>query len=282
MAVWVDCARLAARIWSTTDDVYHARMAGYAELTNGSVWYDERGGGEPLVLLHGGAVDSRFFEHNVGPLSERFRVITTDLWGHGRTADREGPFSFESFATDVAELIEQVVGGPAHVLGHSIGADVALVLALRRPDLIRRLVNTSGGLNIHPEFGTEGGVSDEQVEQTVAFLGSRYGEVSPDGEDHFRVVVRKDFDLSANEPTPTAEDVAAITARTLVMASDDDIVPLENFIALYRAIPNSELAIVPGTSHFLLQEKPDACNAIIVDFLANDPVPTVAPIRRAG
>ena len=85
-------------------------MAGYIELTNGSIWYDEQGQGEALVLLHGGAVDARFFEHNVAPLAEHYRVITTDLWGHGRTADRAGPFTLESFATDVAELIERVAG----------------------------------------------------------------------------------------------------------------------------------------------------------------------------
>src|SRR5687768_12845874 len=105
-----------------------ADMAGYAELTNGSVWYEERGSGDPLVLLHGGAVDARFFEHNLEGLAGHFRVISTDLWGHGRTADREGPFSLESFASDVAELIERIAGGPAHVLGHSIGATVALTL----------------------------------------------------------------------------------------------------------------------------------------------------------
>jgi hypothetical protein len=50
---------------------------------------------------------------------------------------------------------------------------------------------------------------------------------------------------------------------------------------MYEGIPNSELAVVPGTSHFLLQEKPALCNTIIVDFLTTQPVPTVAPIRRA-
>jgi pimeloyl-ACP methyl ester carboxylesterase len=256
-------------------------MSGYAALTNGDVWYDEQGRGDPLVLLHGGAVDARFFDQNVGPLAERFRVIRTDLWGHGRTGDREDPFSLEAFASDVAELIERVAGGPAHVLGHSIGAAVALILALRRPDLVLRMVQISGGFRIDAEIGTEGRSIDETIEQTVAYLGARYGDVSPDGEAHFPVVVRKDFELSAREPNLTAEEVGAITARTLVMAADDDITTLEHTLDFYRALPEGELAIVPGTSHFLLQEKPTLCTAIILDFLANDPVATVAPNRRS-
>jgi pimeloyl-ACP methyl ester carboxylesterase len=256
-------------------------MAGYAELANGRVWYDESGQGEPVVLLHGGAVDSRFFDHNVGALAERFRVITTDLWGHGRTADRERDFSLESFATDVSELIEQVAGGSAHLVGHSIGAAVALILARRRPELVRQLVQVSGGFDHEADVGTQGMGLDEMVEQPVAFLGARDGEVSPDGEAHFPVVVRKDFELSSREPALTAEEVGAVSARTLVMVADDDITTLEHSLEFYRALPNSELAVVPGTSHFLLQEKPALCNTIVLDFLTSDPVPTVAPVRRA-
>lgn len=256
-------------------------MGTYAELTQGSVWYDELGEGEPLVLLHGGAVDSRFFEHNVGPLAERFRVIAADLWGHGRSADRDGSFSYDSFATDVEELIERVAGGSAHLVGHSIGSVVALTVAMRRPELVRKLVIISGAFDRRTAIGGGDSVSDEQVEQTVAFLGTRYGEVSPDGEEHFPVVVRKDFELSTREPELTAEEVGVVTARTLIMVADDDIQSLEHTLDLYRAIPDSELAVVPGTSHFLLQEKPEACNAIILDFLVKDPVSTVAPMRRA-
>jgi pimeloyl-ACP methyl ester carboxylesterase len=254
----------------------------YGELTSGRVWYHEQGQGEPLVLLHGGAVDSRFFDQNVSAIAERFRVITTDLWGHGRTADRDGPFSLESFATDVSELIEQVVGAPAHVLGHSIGSAVALTLAMRRSDLVRKLVQVSGGFDHRAEVTMEGMGIDQMVEGTVAFLGARYGEVSPDGEDHFSVVVRKDFELSAREPAFTAQEVGAVKNRTLVMVADDDITTFEHSLEFYRALPNSELAVVPGASHFLLQEKPALCNAIILDFLSNDPVPTVAPMRRAS
>ncbi len=81
------------------------------------------------------------------------------------------------------------------------------------------------------------------------------------------------------EPILTSEDLGNISCRTLVMFGDDDEVRLEHAVALYRALPDAELAIVPGTSHGLLVEKPDLCNALIVDFLTTDPMPTFAPIR---
>jgi pimeloyl-ACP methyl ester carboxylesterase len=254
----------------------------YLDLPQGSIWYEEQGTGDPLILVHGGAVDARFFEHNVGPLAKHFRVIAIDLWGHGRTADREGPFSLESFSTDVAALIEQVTDGSAHVLGHSIGSTVALDLTMRRPELVRQLIQISGGYDVAADASDREFDIDAMVAATVDFLGATYGAVSPDGEEHFAVVTRKDFELSTREPTFTAEQIGTIPHRTLVMVADDDITPISHQIDFYQALPRGELAIVPGTSHFLLQEKPALCNAIILDFLTNDPAPTVAPIRRAG
>ena len=253
-------------------------MGAYLDLPGGQVWYDEQGSGPPVVLIHGGAVDSRFFKDNVPALTDRFRVISVDLWGHGRSPDRDGPFSLASFSDDVAAVIERVAGGRAHVLGHSIGSVVALDLAMRHPERIDRLIVASGGFDSSEEQIPD---IDAAVAGTVQFLGATYGEVSPDGEEHFAVVTRKDFELSSREPRWTEADLARISARTLVLSADDDLTQLTHTVAMYLAIPDSELAIVPGTSHFFLQEKPDAANAIIRSFLADDPVPTVAPIRRA-
>jgi pimeloyl-ACP methyl ester carboxylesterase len=80
----------------------------------------------------------------------------------------------------------------------------------------------------------------------------------------------------------TVAELGTIPCRTLVMLCDDDEIRLEHRIALYRALPNAELAVMAGTSHGLLVEKPKLCNATIIDFLANDPVSTFAPIRRAS
>ncbi|OLE48213.1 MAG: hypothetical protein AUI36_21125 [Cyanobacteria bacterium 13_1_40CM_2_61_4] len=87
--------------------------------------------------------------------------------------------------------------------------------------------------------------------------------------------------MHALGPTLTKDDLKNINCRTLVMVGDDDEVPFEHAVDFYRAVPEGELAVVPGTSHGLLVEKPDLCNKILVDFLTRDPVATLAPIRRA-
>ncbi len=113
------------------------------------------------------------------------------------------------------------------------------------------------------------------------FLERMYAEISPDGAEHYPVVVAKLNEMHAHEPTLTAADLQGIKRRTLLMFGDDDEVTIEHATALYRGLPDAELAIIPGTSHGLLVEKPTLCNAIILEFLTTDPVPTMAPIRRA-
>jgi pimeloyl-ACP methyl ester carboxylesterase len=242
------------------------------------LWYEERGSGEPLVLLHGGLADARFFEHNLPALAERFHVFATDQRGHGHTSDVEGPITFDLMTQDTIDFLEAVVGQPAHLLGHSNGAVIALLVGLRRADLVRRLVLVGGGFH-RDGFVQSGDQFD--VDAVIAALGSSYGEVSPDGEDHFRVVVEKLAEMERSEPALLASELHRVSARTLVMFGDDDVMTMEHVNATYEGIPNSELAIVPGTSHFLLQEKPALCNEIVIRFLTDDPVPTVAPIRRA-
>ena len=109
-------------------------------------WYDEGGKGEPLVLLHpgGAGVDARAWGPNLPALAEQFRVFTPERRAHGRTPDVDGPITFELMDNDTIAFLEAVVGEPSHLVGCSDGAIVALLVALRRPDLIRRLVLIAG------------------------------------------------------------------------------------------------------------------------------------------
>jgi pimeloyl-ACP methyl ester carboxylesterase len=181
-------------------------------------------------------------------------------------------------AQDTICFLEQVIGGPARVLGVSDGATVGLLVALRRPDLVERLVFVAG--IFHYDGWWPQAIDPDN--EPPAFLEDSYAELSPDGVAHYRAVVDKLVSLHQIEPTLTADDLGTIPCRTLVMLGDDDEVRLEHGIALYRALRDAELAIVPGTSHGLFVEKPDLCNTMVVDFLANAPVATFAPIRRAS
>src|SRR4051794_35015115 len=115
-------------------------MVAHVDLNGVRTWYDERGEGEPLVLLHGGLTDSRDFTGNLDALAERFRVLLPERRGHGHTPDVPGPITAELMARDTVAFLEQVVGGAAYLVGYSAGATVALWTAARRPDLVRRLV----------------------------------------------------------------------------------------------------------------------------------------------
>lgn len=247
-----------------------------AESNNVRTWYAERGQGRTVLVLHPGGVDSRALTPTVDGLAEHFRVITPDRRGHGRTPDVDGPITYELMAQDTIDTIETLVGGPTHLVGYSDGAVVALLVALHRPDLVPRLVLVAG------VFHRDGWhAADATVAEPPDFFKQSYGELSPDGIDHFDVVLAKLNAMHAAEPALDAEDLQAITSRTLVMVGDDDEVSLEHATATYRSLRAGELAVVPGTSHGLLVEKPELCNRIITDFLANEPVPTFAPIRRA-
>ena len=227
-------------------------------------WYDEYGAGEPLVLLHPGRADSRAWAANLAPLAERFHVYTPDRRGHGRTPDVPGPITFDAMARDTIAFIEAVTARPVDLVGCSDGASVALLVAWLRPDLVRRLVFVCGVF--HHEGWLPGSI--ELDEEADAFLGGWYAEVSPDGGEHWPVVKEKLYRAHLTEPALTVADLARVKCPTLVLLADRDELPLEHAAELFRALPDAQLAVVPGTSHGLLVEKPELCNAMLVDFLS--------------
>ncbi|MDI5979734.1 alpha/beta fold hydrolase [Amycolatopsis magusensis] len=239
-------------------------------------WYDVRGEGEPLVLLHGGFSDSREFTGNLDALNEHFRVFRFDRRGHGRTADTPGPITHQRMTEDTIAFLEQVVREPVRLVGYSDGGFIALLVALRRPDLVHRLVLISSA------FATEGFlVQPDPDGQLPQELIDSYGEVSPDGAGHFPVVFRKLTDPANPDPSRTADELSGVGCPTLVVAADDDLVHAEHTLALYRGLPDAQLAVIPGASHAILQDQPELTTAVVTRFLTTDPGPTLIPIRRA-
>lgn len=251
-------------------------MGRYVEIDDVRTWYVDRGTGPTVVLLHGGFTDGRDFEGNLLTLADDHRVLVPDRRAHGRSFDPGGPLTLEVMAQDTATFIESIADEPVSLIGYSAGAVVALRLATKRPDLLRSLVLISGAYDpqamlVRPSL--DGPAPPPLVEA--------YGEVSPHGAGHFEDVRRRLVESFEAIRPLTPDALAQITCPSLVMGADDDLVALDHTTALFQHLPDSRLAILPGTSHMLLHEKPEQCFAVIKEFIENPEVASMMPVRRS-
>lgn len=260
-----------------TEAATRTRAGEYTDIGGHRTWFaDSHGAGEPVLMLHGGLSDSEVLLDSLEPaIGDRFRVLAFDRRGHGRTADTEAAFHYDDMATETIAAIEKLIGGPAHLVGWSDGGIVSLLVALRRPDIVRSLVLI--GTNYH----FNGAMTDPGDGGVPEGLRARYVERSPDGAEHFPVVLEKSFAMFATEPTLTTEDLRKISARALVIVGDDDLMTLAHTASLYESLAVGQLAVVPGSSHAVVLEKPEFVGKLIREFLESPGEPAeMFPIRR--
>ncbi|RZS64511.1 pimeloyl-ACP methyl ester carboxylesterase [Agromyces ramosus] len=256
-------------------------MAERIDIDGVDTWTETRGSGEhTLVLLHGGLGNSDDLLDSLGAadLVASFRVVAFDRRGHGYTADTDEPFHYDDMATHAIGVLEHLDAAPKpHLVGWSDGGIVAMLVALRRPDLVDRLVLI--GTNFHFEGIHE---LDPGDGAPPALMLEAYAKRSPDGADHYPVVAEKFMAMATSEPTLTPGDLARLEHPTLVLVGDDDLVRLDHTVALYEALPAGRLCVVPGASHAVVLEQPRLVAAIITDFLQGpEPPQTLLPIRRS-
>jgi pimeloyl-ACP methyl ester carboxylesterase len=255
-------------------------MATFIDLDGVSTWTETRGSGErTVVLLHGGLGNSDDLLDSIGTdLEASFRLVAFDRRGHGYTADTEEPFHYDDMATHAIRVLEHLgASSTVHLVGWSDGGIVAMLIALRRPDLVDRLVLI--GANFHVEGIHELNPGDGAPPPVML---EAYAMRSPDGADHFPVVAEKFMAMVTTEPTLTTDDLARLGHPTLVLVGDDDLVRLDHALALYEALPAGRLCVVPGASHAVVIERSQLVAAIITDFLQGpEPPETLIPIRRA-
>ena len=235
----------------------------YAEVNGLNMYYEIHGTGEPLVVLHGAYMTIDAMGELVASLAEARRVIAVELQGHGRTADIDRPISYEQMADDVAALLRHLGIGAADVFGYSMGGGVALQVAIRHPEVVRRLVVASA-------FYTSDGAHPELLEMIPtltpeAFAGSpieeEYLRLAPNPEDFPTLVAklkRLDMDHFAWPP----EEIGGISSPTLIIVGDSDAILLEHAVEMFgllgggvmgdlAGLPKSQLAVLPGTTHFI-------------------------------
>ena len=245
----------------------------YVDAGGVRTYYEVEGTGEPLVMLHGGLCAIETFGALRSGLVERHRVFLPERRGHGRTPDVEGPFSYEVMARDTIAFMDAIALESAHILGWSDGASVGLLTALHRPDLVRKLVLIGQPANldgIHTEFREMLRLEQMPAGVLPPMLKELYAAVSPDGPEHWDVVVDKAWQMFRTEPDLEIDELTNVSARTLLLLGDNDIVTIPHAEEMHRALPESEIVVVAGATHGLPMEKPDVVSRLVLDFLAGD------------
>lgn len=235
----------------------------YAEVNGLRMYYEVHGTGEPLVVLHGAYMTIDAMGDILPRLAETRQVIAVELQAHGRTADVDRPLSYEAMADDVAALIPHLGFERADVFGYSMGGGAALQVAIRHPEVVRRLVVASASHSsdhVHAELL-------EMIPSITpeVFAGSPFEEdylrTAPNPGD-FPTLVAKLKQLDMEPFAWPEEDVRGILAPTLLIVGDSDAIHLEHAVELFRllgggvmgdlaGLPKSQLAVLPGTTHFI-------------------------------
>jgi pimeloyl-ACP methyl ester carboxylesterase len=240
-----------------------ASKGNYAEVNGLNMYYEIHGTGQPLVLLHGAYMTIDAMGEVVPALAETRQVIAVELQGHGRTADIDRPLSYDLMADDVAALLRHLVIEKADVFGYSMGGGVALQVAIRHPEVVRKLVVASASYTsdgMHPELLEMIPTLTPEV-----FAGSPIEEAylrSAPNPDDFPTLVAKMKQLDMQPFAWPPEDIRGIAAPTLLIVGDSDAIRLEHAVELFRllgggvmgdlsGLPKSQLAVLPGTTHFV-------------------------------
>ncbi len=270
----------------TTDWTTETKGTGqYADVNGINLYYETHGSGRPLILLHGGLGSGEMFGPALPALAAKHQVIAADLQGHGRTADIDRPIRTELMAEDIAALITHLGLEKPDVMGYSLGGGVAVHLAARHPELVRRLVAVSINLTpdaIYPEMRAQQGqvnaAAAEFMKDTPMY--QLYQRVAPRPED-FGKLLDKIGDMMSEDYDYT-EVVRSLQVPTLIAFGDAEMAPPSHAVEIFKLLDGGlrdggwqgegrpkgghALAIIPGRTHYDVFASP-VLAAAALDFL---------------
>jgi pimeloyl-ACP methyl ester carboxylesterase len=260
----------------------------FLSLPSLNLYYEEAGTGpETLVFSHGLLWSHRMFEAQVAELSKSYRVISYDHRGQGKS-EVKGPFDMDTVAADAAALIQNLVGGPVHFIGLSMGGFVGMRLAARHPELIKSLVLLETSANAEPLENLPQykllngivrwiGIIPPIANKVMKIMFAHSWLQNSENRDSIR---RWKKELSSNKKSITGpvegviyrkgveEELGNIFCPTLVIVGDEDVATTpEKAAFIQKGIKGATLELIKGAGHSSCIEKPQEVNRLLKDWL---------------
>lgn len=222
------------------------------------LYYQEKGKGEPFILLHGNGEDSSYFQHQIEYFSGSYRVIAVDTRGHGKSPRGTEPFTIEQFSCDLSDFMAGLAIPRAVILGFSDGANIAMKFAIKYSDKVKALILNGGNLN------AKGVKRSVQIPIEIGYkIARRFSSKSPDAKRNAELL-----GLMVNEPQIERSELSKITMPTLVICGKRDMIKESHTKVIVEGIPNAKLSIIKG-DHFIANKNADAFNQAVEEFLKN-------------
>ncbi len=221
--------------------------SGYASVNGLKMYYEIHGKGTPLVLIHGaGSTIQTSFGRVIHSFAKERQVIAVELQGHGHTPDTNRPWTFEQEADDVAGLLKYLKIERADFFGFSNGGNTTMQIAIRCPNLVRKLVLGStffkrDGLYLTFWESLNHSTLSDMPQQ----LKDAYTKVAPEPNDLSKMY-EKDKKRMMEFVDWKAEDIQSINAPALIIVGDEDVVRPEHAVEMFRLFPHARLSILPG------------------------------------
>jgi pimeloyl-ACP methyl ester carboxylesterase len=252
-----------------------AAHADYANVGGLKMYYEVRGAGPPLLLLHGGTTTIAYsWGKQIARFARKHRVIAVEQMGHGHTPDvPERAFSYEQMADDTVALLAKLKVASVDIVGWSDGGNIGLVLAMRHPELVRKLVVSGPNCRDGRDAEFEEWLQTGKPEEWPSDIRDAYVAVSPDGAAHWPVLLARVKKMWLAFDGWDEKELSKIRAPVMVMVGDQDWVRTEYAVELHRAIADSRLFVVPGTEHPTFRQRPEWVNPVVEAFL-DEPLPT--------
>jgi len=249
----------------------------YIDLRGHQVWsVIHENNGEPVLLMHGGLSSTEDWDFTVLPaIASDYHVYSYDRSAHGRTKIRDGYFHFDFQTDEAIAYIEDVIKGPTHLIGWSDGGIISLLIALKRPDLVKSIIAI--GPNYNHDSGLSFNLSTVQVpDEDKALFAERSGQ----DPELLVDIVTKAFQVWATEPNMTLEQLSKIEVPVLILAGDDEPFGSAHTFEMYEAFPNGRLAVLPGASHYVVKEQAELMQSVIRDFYIKPEFPITKYANR--
>ena len=224
------------------------------------LYYEIYGAGEPLLLIHGNGASIGSLAAQIADFRERYRVIAMDSRDHGQSADSAGPLNYETMTDDLAALLDHLELSRVDVLGWSDGGIEALLLGIRHPGKVNKLVAMAPNLNptdeaLYPE-------TNALFSQLIAEMPADE-RTTAEGKRTLKVI-----NMPLTEPHIAFTAIETIEAPTLIIVGDTDLVRTEHAVAIFEHLPNGALAVLPNSTHAVPIDDPELFNATVERFLS--------------